>query len=317
MEKFIVAITGQNMFPNITVLSPATVHAWTGEQVEIIIHNDPKFNVSSLVTSKNFDLWIDLSHSSENQQNSLMRKDALGGAYLNIVRYGKTEQLVKMAAISRLSAAPKFIFPNFHFSNGDPKSFPPFKDVLIKPEYGSRGNGMALINNSEFELFTYSAKKDKREAIADKFPNAKLTGNHPGGQHGFLENEFCVTEFIPNIACEWRFVCIGNTLAGYKRKRTQEGIPRVDTEITEVKGVADYEPAEVLIGKEHARTLKDVISLLGLQYCSIDVFTTESDEFGIFEWSPEFASYRGDINTVRELTEQWLLSLYMKSKVGE
>lgn len=323
MDKFVVAFTGaentpnQNLFP----FSHKGVSKVTGDEVEIMTHRAPLFGINGDFSSisKNFDLWLNFtinSHKTNYTESEGIAIDLLGSSYREVPRLSKTAQLIKLQVIKAKTHLPTFLVPKVMMMSEFRAEFiPSFEKIVTKPEYGAKSGGQALVKKCDYGLFTEFSRNRSREQLEKMFKDVVMTKDHVEKRMYFNEQEFCVSEFIHDVHSEYRIIVIGDNIVGYPRKRIDGAYPRVESNFEEeAPEVQEYSSLVKLFGENNETLLRFIVKKLNFSYGSMDVFLTKNGDLGIFEWSPEFTSYRGDVGQIQKLHGDFLVSLYDEHK---
>lgn len=257
-------------------------------EIDITFHKDPNIQVQNNKIVKNFDILLDFDVGSNNSDINQYSR-LLGNKFIKIIRYPKSIQQVMLANISD-ELGVELILPktwttyNRNFINAT------CKKCLIKMEYGACGYNQVLIDTFLVDQFITNVGNTSYNEIVQLFPTAIFTkpyfSNEEKDKSYFNGHDFLVQEFFDDIEKEYRVIVVGDNMyirereihdnSGFKQANLDYDVPKKEEKI--YHNACDILPDNII----------NVIRKLNLIIGSVDVFTYNGN-FGIFEFSPEFA----------------------------
>lgn len=269
----------------------------------IVIHTCPEYTLrassstSYSIIDSNFDLMLD--EGVENIDALMNNKEVLGDR-LHLARY-----ISKSAQSLRLQRAG--IDTPTLYLRGDRRISRPLpgfsqlavapSQVMLRPEYGANGRSTVRLPLRDYEDFFRVAGDPAYgtgDALRERFPQAGFTKPQDETGPYFPDggmNEVCVTEYIPDIAAEYRLILSGDRLMSFRRQRWEDNgvIIGNGAIVREPDEINDRYPAphrdENFLGALKAFARKEDMPMV-----AFDVYVREDGGMGVFEYAPGFGT---------------------------
>lgn len=312
MKTCVVAIEKRNEINNIDVLPPSYVY----QGVRYIIHEDPVVQYDGLEVFKNFDFMI-ASRSCPNSIVTMLEEDK------DYIEVGRDSKVWQQFCINRKNH-PNQLRLNTYVRSTKPtdRTIPPEPDtmgkLIVKPVTGARGLGVFIIDasmvNPALVLRWISSITSAVDGASEKYPDqdpyehlkkeldeflAKphikdAVTYHCGdedepneGLIAYYGQDYIVQNYVPNIESEYRLIAhTGRIQYIQKRTRTGEsfkiasGAGGISKQIIQLEDMSDQYP--------WFDEVKKLVSTLGRDLISLDLFVTDDNQWGIFEYSNQF-----------------------------
>ena len=307
---------------------------------EVYFHRDPRMSIQDGRVRFNFDVVVD--------DGSLMI-DKMKLHHLvpprrvhTIKRYNKVEQQMRLLALVELNNDEEngFLFKNFYpltmhhnpQMNGFSQLINPERPVVIKPLDGARGIGQFLVDPAMIPLTVVVDVLDGlvrgRVEIDDVLPTLRkfdptfeyaTSGEREEneGLHAIKSQGFCIQDYVPKIKLEYRLLTGQDGEIAYCQRRdirskNNTGFAQATgSEANSAKGDDIVAIRDVLSGSD-LQGLQEMARLVG-PLSSIDLFITEDEKWGIFEYCNQFGMKGVPIQLAQTLHSEMILSLIKRA----
>lgn len=300
---------------------------WYSEalQATVMVHHSPILHVAGTEVLKNFDMVITPDHeeTKKGPHGHLWRDFLSAPELVHLERPSKLAQAAKLNAIAARLQLKGFRSVGSYYSSVGRRdktyslSSPLPQRVVVKARDGARGVGQLLVDTSKVPLGALLPRLAKKEylneqAILKDFPDIILgTGaaTNDGESINLLAGELVVQEHISNVAGEFRLLVSpdGSIYALRRKLKAGSGFTQATgvtenfkddrlTPLDEVDFFGDkddngYNIAGGPTAEEIARDIRLLVSELGFEYGSVDLFLTVSKRgWGFFEYCNQFGT---------------------------
>lgn len=291
MKNVIVAITAPNT-PLVSMLPPCF---YMGMDTTLVYHNSAHTEYNGGVISCNYDYHLDLS-----VDGNALSKLCIGDRYLHQPRVSKTKQMYEIYRYNHLkeNSGRTIKYPEHYNAYqecvggvsqlgliGAPKG----ARVVIKPEFGARGEGQIVLPTHQLYDFLHSASALSNVKIADKFPDVILSPSKYDNTPSYIDvDSIMVSDYIENIAYEYRLIVAGAERYVFPRKIKEGAYPQANLDSSDRKLLPYTRLLECRIDGLDPHHINAFIDHIGMIYGSIDLYITTDGKLGIFEYSNEF-----------------------------
>lgn len=310
----VVAITGARYYDNIYNLPPRLCKEKYGLDYDIIIHHDPVERFDGKETITNYDALINFQVVEGNE--------GLRPKGYTIPRYNKLQQQELIASkVKELNLETYRSRVNAELNAKHSYVELP-KHILIKPMYGARSVSIVEVESSVplnmakllYLNCQYTSKLDDLTAdnvhtvLADlgKDMAMKVT-YHSGNEResgealSILKSQVLfIEEYVPNVIEEYRLLVDGDNNIAYMSLRDRARFLMtgdIDPSLSEGKGITTIDSLPHIA--------KDFTALLNtgiFKHCSVDLFVTDDNKWGVFEFQNQYGTKFVPYDVVQELT---------------
>ena len=310
-------------------------------EYEVYFHRDPQMSINGGHARFNFDVVVNdgsLKIDGMDLQNLLP-----GRRVHTIKRYNKVEQQLRLLAAVELNSDDEneHLFKNFypltmHHNpqlHGFSQLVNPDNRVVVKPLDGARGIGQLLIDPDKIPLTAVvdvlDGLKTGRTQLADVLPELHKydpTFKYATSAEKF-ENEgltaiqsqgFCIQDYVPKIKLEYRLLTGQDGEIAYCQRRSirdkdNTGLAQATgSETNSAKG-NDICAINDVLGGSDLKGLRELVQTVIGPLSSVDLFITEDEQWGIFEYCNQFGMKGVPIGLAQALHAELLLSLIKKA----
>lgn len=302
----VVAVT--NSFNDTVTLLPPSVHiSGIGN---IIFHNNPRIEFDGNIVHSNFDYHIDFRIKKDKLHNELV-----GEKYSHYPRLKRMTQYLNVFKFnqSRIpSTLPKIIIPQYYLATlreGEHVAItnfgiPECGSVVIKEQLGARGSNQVVVPSNMLTTLLKHSKGKTLGEVKDMFPDLIYTDNSNWDLMFFDDpNDIFISELITNVRSEYRLLVGGENV--YGRERTIKAGPypqaNLDTDKFHTVHEVKYDRVEDMFDSEIVKMIYDFVEYIDLPIGSIDLYSTTDGNWGIFEYSTQFAFHGANPNFIKQL----------------
>lgn len=314
MKTTIIAIDRATS-PTLDLLPPSYTYGVTPPKT-LLIHTAPKTRMEYADGTPNFIMNYNILVDTNMQANELLESESF---YLHQPRLSKSKQALIIANYNK-STINKIYHPRVYsqmYSNDNEVLAETFyadikeTEVLIKHEYGSLGHCQMIVPTYMLDEVLSNINKMTFTKLKEKYPTLKASDN-PDSCSLHFDNlgSVLVQDIVPDIKQEYRFLISGKELVGYERQR---GIKEESNNYVQALIKTDHEvtlqPAIELLTCKQVETLKRFIDYAGLYFGSLDVYITEDNKMGIFEYCNEFGYSNISANTIQGILLNCMINI--------
>lgn len=300
-----IAVT--NSFNDTVTILPAT-----GELEgigEVAFHNNPRLEFDGREIKRNFSYHIDFNIKGNN-----LHRQLLPNHYAAYPRLMRQTQYIKIFQFNqqRGEETLQLHIPNFYLSTkrvGEHITvtnfgLPTSDKVVIKDTLGARGSDQIVVpTNMLTSLLKYTKGLTYAE-VKNKFPDIvisdgtnmdKIFFNDPG--------EIFISDLIPVVEKEWRLLVGGDRIYGREREIKKGRYNQANISLDVIHSIPEvkYLPIEDMFDETLVTTLYDLIHYADIPTGSIDLFLSGDGEYGIFEYSTQYAFHAANPQFIRKL----------------
>lgn len=311
------------------------------KEYEVYFHRDPRMSITNGHARFNFDVVVNdgsLKIDGMDIQNLIPTRRVH-----TIKRYNKVEQQMRLLAAVELNSDEenKALFTNFYplvmhhnpQMNGFSQLINPENHVVVKPLDGARGIGQFLIDPEKLPLAVVVDALDglirDRVAMEDVLPTLRkfdptlkyATAGEKDDNEGLVaikSQGFCIQDYVPNIKLEYRLLTGQDGEIAYCQRRdirnkSTEGFAQAtDSEANSAKGSDIVSIRDVLSGAD-LEGLQELVQTVIGPLSSVDLFITEDEQWGIFEYCNQFGMKGVPIGLAQTLHSELLLNLIKRA----
>lgn len=308
-SRVIIAVTHQ-FNDNVSMLPPS----FEKDGVQYIIHKNPNVEFNGTDIVKNFDFHIDFS-LKQNKMHKALLKDC----YWHSTRQKRFEQFLNVYHFNREHSC-SMLFPKSYLATeragnivmATNYGIPDCVKVVIKEQYGAKGSNQIVVPTNMLVTLLKHGRGMTYGELRQKFPDLIYTENSD------WDKIFCdkptdlfISELLTNIDREYRLLVSGNKIYGRSRVIKQGPYPQANLETDKWNNIptVNYDPIEEMFDKTLVNVLYKFIKYVDMKLGSIDLFFTKEGEWGIFEYSTQYAFHGADPSFIRQLHVDALVSI--------
>ena len=283
----------------------------------VFFHNDPRMSADGDTVHFNFDYMI--TDGTIMIDSNVDAESIVPAHMLSITkRYNKFEQMTRLRNFATEQAKKgkfdidNFIVPGVWYNKQQSGLsnlvIPDEEKVIVKPVDGARGIGqfMVKLDKIPFVVFVETLDRYRLEKITEEqfwLGLNKFSGCYvysTAGEHyeneglASLKNQgYMVQGFVKDVCSEYRLLTDLDGKIAYCqmrgiRDKDQSEFPQATGSDTNSIEGSDIVPIEEVVNKRTLRDLNAVASKVVGPLSSIDLFLTEDDRWGIFEYCNQF-----------------------------
>lgn len=311
-NNIIIAIT-QTHTDNINILPPVYDFSQTDGALDCIaiFHSNPR--VESTADRGNFDYHLDFNTTKCNE----LHKAIYGSRYCHIPRVDKHYQYLKTISfnktLEKTGGAP-LKTPTVFTATSQPNrlaisniGIPNCDKVVIKHAQGAKGSNQLVVPTNMLQTLLKVTRAEELTlgGIKKRFPDIIITEGSDMELGLLLDyNNFVVTEFISNIKNEWRLLVGGDKIYTRERFISAGEYPQSNLNVVTYPNTAPvtYTPLEDSnIPEDVINSIKQYVKFIGLPLGSLDLYKDNDGNFGVFEYSTQFAFHGASPSFIRQL----------------
>lgn len=307
-----VIIANHPMINNFDVLGCALT---LPDGTEVRFHDDPVVNIAGTTITSNFDLFISDDSSEARVHANMLDAEQV----ICLPRYDKMTQAIRLLrgfndwSKENSSATGGFKpLDTWFVGPRATRNFPLCNNqVVVKPRDGARGIGQFVVSLSRVNLQHFimnlreyiTSVREKRDNTCtfDQFIAQwqGMVSYHTGterspdeGLFALLDQGMVVQSLIPNVASEWRIITGFDGVPVYCQRRVIKDPDSALPQATGAGNLVDYESVhdweKVFASDQHKHCFLHLCKHVIGPMNSIDLFLTENNQWGIFEYCNQF-----------------------------
>ena len=300
----IVAVTN-SYNDTVTLLPPKATIEGLGE---VIFHNNPRVEFDGVDNVTNFDHHVDFRITKNKLHSELM-----GNMYHHYPRLKRRTQYLNVFKFNKgRSPEAQLTIPHYYMATlreGEHVAItnfgvPKCDKVVIKEQLGARGSNQVVVPTNMLTTLLKHAKGKTLGEVKDMFPDLIYTDNSNWDMMFFDDpNDLFISELISNVKSEYRLLVGGDTIYGRERTIKQGPYPQANLDTDKFHTVQDvvYETIDNMFDETLVETLYAFAKFIDLPIGSIDLYSTTDGNWGIFEYSTQFAFHGANPNFIKQL----------------
>ena len=288
----IIAVT--NSYNDTVTMLPSSAHIEGIGQV--IFHNNPRVEFDGSTIHKNFDFHVDFRITKNRLHNELLPHEyshyprlKRRTQYLNVFKFNEGRTPDSQITIPHYYMATLREGEHVGITNfGLPKC----DKVVIKLQLGARGSNQVVVPTNMLTTLLKHASGHTMGETKEMFPDLIYTDNSDWEINFFDDpSELFISELITNVKAEYRLLVGGDKIYGRERVIKAGPYPQANLETDKFHTVQEviYTPIEEMFPEVLVQTLYDFAEFIDLPLGSIDLYSTTDGNWGIFEYSTQFA----------------------------
>lgn len=300
----IVAVTN-SYNDTVTLLPPKAYIEGVGE---VTFHNNPRLEFDGTTNVTNFDNHIDFRITKNKLHSELM-----GNNYHHYPRLKRRTQYLNVFKFNQGRSPEECItIPHYYMATlreGEHVAItnfgiPKCDKVVIKEQLGARGSNQVVVPTNMLTTLLKHAKGKTLGEVKDMFPDLIYTDNSNWDMMFFDDpNDLFISELIGNVKSEYRLLVGGDTIYGRERTIKQGPYPQANLDTDKFHTVQDvvYDTIDNMFDETLVKTLYAFAKFIDLPIGSIDLYSTTDGNWGIFEYSTQFAFHGANPNFIKQL----------------
>ena len=300
----IIAVTN-SYNDTVTMLPPSAVIDGIGH---VTFHNNPRVEFDGQTNVTNFEHHVDFRITKNKLHAELM-----GDSYHHYPRLKRRTQYLNVYKFnSDRDKSHQLTIPHYYMATlreGEHVAItnfgiPKCDKVVIKEQLGARGSNQVVVPTNMLTTLLKHAKGKTLGEVKEMFPDLIYTDNSNWEMMFFDEpNDLFISELITNVKSEFRLLVGGNKIYGRERVIKAGPYPQANLETDRFHTVQEvqYEPIEDMFDETLVDTLYAFVNYIDLPIGSVDLYSTTSGDWGIFEYSTQFAFSGANPNWIRGL----------------
>lgn len=319
MSKTTIAVT--NSYNDTVTMLP--IQASLNDGTDVMFHNNPLVDFDGRTINKNFDYHIDF-RLKENRFHS----NLLPGRYFHFPRLKRMTQYIELYHFNQSNQGKEnpIYIPEFYTATqrtGEHVamanfSLPKSEKVVIKHQFGARGSNQVVVPSNMLTTLLKHTRGLTIGEVKKKFPDLIYSDGTKLDEVFFNKpSDLFISELVPEVRTEWRLLVGGSGIYARERSIKQGPYPQanLDHNVFPTLPVVNYEPIEDVFEEQLVNTLRDLVKYINLPLGSIDLFLTQDNRYGIFEYSTQFAFVGADNHFIRQLLLDGISSVVCKDKL--
>ena len=305
MSDLIIAVT--NYYNDtVTMLPPMGELEGIGEA---IFHNNPRIEFDGRDIKRNFTHHVDFNINA-NQ----LHRELLPAHYASYPRLSRQSQYIKLYQFNeqRDEDSMELLIPNFYLATkrqGEHVTItnfglPTSDRVVIKDTLGARGSDQIVIPTNMLTSLLKYTKGLTYAQVKAKFPDIiisegtnmeKVFFNDPG--------EIFISDLIPVVEKEWRLLVGGDKIYGREREIKKGVYNQANLDLDVIRTIPEvkYTLIDEMFDERLVKTLYELIEFADIPTGSLDLFVTGDGQYGLFEWSTQYAFMGANNHFIRQL----------------
>ena len=276
---------------------------------DVMFHNNPCIEFDGHALKKNFDYHIDFNLSTNKLHSELLPDE-----YISYPRLRRQTQYIKISRYNnnRPENAVPLHIPKFYIStnrSGEHLAIanyglPTTDKVVIKDSMGARGSNQIVVPTNMLTTLLKHSKGLTFGEIKIKFPDLIYSDNSNWDKVLFnTPADIFISDLIPSVAKEWRLLVGGNNIYGREREIKPGPYRQANLNLDIIQTVPDvkYTHIEEMFDNELVISLYGLINSIDLPIGSLDLYITEDGQYGLFEYSSQYAFHAADPHFIRKL----------------
>lgn len=178
-------------------------------------------------------------------------------------------------------------------------------DVIIKPSDGARGSNHLVVPANMVPSVVRYLPGLKLKDFSKKFPDIIISKGSDMDEVVYPTlDEMVVCERLTNVTKEYRLLTSAGKIYYRERSRIPGSYTQANLNLDSFSNISMAEYLDMEDGTfpiELCETLKEFIKYVDLPFGSIDLYHTEDDKWGIFEYSEQFGFHGADVGFIRKL----------------
>lgn len=304
----------------VTMLPPS---AYIDEIGNAAFHNNPRLEFDGKNISSNFDHHIDFRISKNKLHQELITNNyhhyprlKRMTQYLNVFKFNQSrtpsnllEITIPKYYLATLRDGEHVAVTNFGIPNCD--------KVVIKEQLGARGSNQVVVPTNMLTTLLKHSKDKTLGEVKDMFPDLIYTDNSDWDLEFFADlNDLFISELITNVKSEFRLLVGGKKIYGRARSINAGPYPQANLEVDKFHTVQEvkYDPIEDMFDSDLVETLYAFVEYIDLPIGSVDLYSTSDGDWGIFEYSTQFAFHGADPVFIRQLLLDGIKKVILDSR---
>lgn len=281
-----------HIFNNTLSMLPPAVKI---EDCNLSFHDNPELEYNGVTLVKNFDYHIDF-----NVERNELHASVLPQTYFHYPRHRRSVQYINVSTFNATRDDFKISVPKYYLATAKPQDhlsvtnfgIPGCEKVVIKEEWGARGSNQVVVPTNMLTTLLKHARGRTLGETKEMFPDLIYTDNSDWEINFFDDpSDLFISELITNVKAEYRLLVGGDKIYGRERVIKAGPYPQANLETDKFHTVQEviYTPIEEMFPEVLVQTLYDFAEFIDLPLGSIDLYSTTDGNWGIFEYSTQFA----------------------------
>lgn len=330
MKRLIVAYDSASL-TNFNHASPS----FTIGDVEVLVHASPYIAIDGDKVDTNFDLLIQ-SGLTPTPGAGLLEQHQV----VDLPRHAKSRQVIEVNRIAEKIAAQHYLSVLTRYCNKFSYTTPTTggiadlgRHVVIKPEHGARGIGQYVVDTHAVSIENVlKALENKllpsQKEIQQLFPKGVFLATDKErsagvGQAALTDQNYIVQGIVPSVVAEVRVLLSpvspnlyidrtiikkGTSGVSYSQATGADGSAKVTaSQLSATNFSKHFGDLVCLSAIEEIEEFLDMMKSSICPFGSVDLFVTETGDWGVFEYGNQFGSAAYHPQKITDLHQQTIL----------